>query len=109
MTEPCSCDESKAWKAQAEASNLRATEAELSLSSVRVQLRRLLEHIDRVLDGIPGEDVVNADGELIGRTAGEIGIGARAVDWVIPCSESKTLDEAAAAWMAAQMPKSERP
>jgi hypothetical protein len=63
MSEPevCGCDESKAWRT-------RALGAELALRYARGQLRKLLESLDRLLNPLPGEDVVDPSGDVIGQT-----------------------------------------
>ena len=95
--ETCGCDESKAWRT-------RALGAELALRHVRGQLRRLLESLDRILNPLPGEDVVGTDGEVIGQT--------------LPAGEHYIADEKPGvarklvSWMAEQIPtrsRSEKP
>lgn len=82
--EHCSCDESKAWRT-------RALAAELSLRYARGQLRRLLEHFDRVLDEMPGEDLETPEGVLGAthradeplRDADSIWKLGKVVDWML--------------------------
>ncbi len=65
---PCGCDDSKAWKARCLESEAQSTRLEHDLRSARVSLERILERIDVVLNGMPGEDVVGTDGDVIGQT-----------------------------------------
>ena len=94
----CGCDESKAWRN-------RALAAELALRFARGQLRRLVDSLDRILNPLPGEDVVGTDGEVIGQT---LPTG----NHYVADSERPGVARKLVSWMAEQIPtrsRSEKP